>query len=380
MSFTSIPNKVRFHVWLHAGGRCQYPGCNEPLWKDTLTLQKMNRAYLAHIVADSVDGPRGDAVLSNQLKADASNIMLLCDMHHRLIDKVPVVEHTTEVLRQYKHDHEERIERQTSVHSSKRTLIILVGTRVGHRRADGILNDDEAQEAVFPQRYPATDRGIHIKLNDVPITEKDSSFWDLAKLSIERGLEQLARGEDPTGRPINHLSIFAIAPIPVLIFLGQQLSNITAADVYQRHRNPPSWKWQEFVNEGFDYTTLTPKEAESECIVAINVSLSGHIHEAEITAAIGKPIPTYLLTITKPSVHYLRAQEQLELFAQEWRGLLTKIRMTHGEKCEVHVFPAVPNSVAVEMGRALLPKIDPIMHLYNRNDPTDTFRRVMTIA
>ncbi|MBT9395054.1 SAVED domain-containing protein [Hymenobacter sp. NST-14] len=379
MSFTSIPDKVRFHVWLFAGGRCQYPGCNEPLWKDTLTMRTMNKAYLAHIVADSPDGPRGDDVLSDQLKADPDNIMLLCDTHHRLIDKVAVDEHPAELLRQYKREHEERIERQTSVHNSKRTLIVMLSTRVGHRRADSIFSDEETQRAVYPVRYPATNRGFHIKLDNVPVTEKDSSFWELAKLTIDRDLAQLARGDDPTGRPINHLSIFAIAPIPILIYFGQQLSNITAADVYQRHRNPPTWEWQEFDNEGFDYRTIVPEEAESECVVAINISLSGPIHDSEITVALGKQTPTYLLTIAEPSVYYLKSQEQLELFTQEWRALLTKIRATHGEKCEVHVFPAVPNSVAVEMGRALLPKVDPPMHIYNRNAQTEVFRHVLTI-
>lgn len=149
--------------------------------------------------------------------------------------------------------------------------------------------------------------------------------------------------------------------------------------MYQRHRTPPTWEWQEFNNEGFDYRTIVPEETESECVVAINVSLSGSIHDSEITVAVGKKTPTYLLTIAEPSVHYLRSQEQLELFAQAWRALLTKIRAVHGEKCEVHVFPAVPNSVAVEMGRALLPKVDPPMHIYNRNAPTEVFRRVLTI-
>ena len=167
MSFTSIPEKVKFHVWLYAGGRCQYPGCNEPLWKDTLTMRAMNKAYLAHIVADSPDGPRGDAVLSDQLKADPNNIMLLCDTHHRLIDKVAVDEHPAELLQQYKQEHEERIERQTSVHSSKRTLIVMLSTRVGHRRTDSIFSDEETQRAVYPERYPATSRGFHIKLDNV---------------------------------------------------------------------------------------------------------------------------------------------------------------------------------------------------------------------
>jgi hypothetical protein len=306
--------------------------------------------------------------------------MLLCDTHHRLIDKIAVAEHPVELLQQYKQEHEERIERQTSVHNSKRTLIIMLSTRVGHRRADSAFSDEETQRAVYPERYPATNRGIHIKLDNIRITEKDSSFWDLAKLTIDRELEQLARGDDPTGRPINHLSIFALAPIPVLIYFGQQLSNITAANVYQRHRIPPTWEWQEFDNEGFDYRTIVPDESEQECTVAINISLSGPIQESEITAALGKQIPSYRITIADPDVNYLRSQEQLELFTKEWRALLTKIRLTHGEKCEVHVFPAVPNSVAVEMGRALLPKIDPPMHLYNRNEPADVFRHVMTIA
>ncbi len=248
----------------------------------------MNKAYLAHIVADSPEGPRGDAVLSDQLKTDPNNIMLLCDTHHRLIDKIAVAEHPVELLQQYKQEHEERIERQTSVHTSKRTLIIMLSTRVGHRRADSAFSDEETQRAVYPERYPATNRGIHIKLDNIRITEKDSSFWDLAKLTIDRELEQLARGDDPTGRPINHLSIFALAPIPVLIYFGQQLSNITAANVYQRHRIPPTWEWQEFDNEGFDYRTIVPEETEQECTVAINISLSGPIQESEITAALGK--------------------------------------------------------------------------------------------
>ena len=99
MSRTTIPTKAQFQVWLRAGGRCEYPGCNQPLWRDSLTLHEMNRAYLAHIVGDRPDGPRGDRADSERLRADASNIMLLCDVHHRLIDSVAVESHPVELLR-----------------------------------------------------------------------------------------------------------------------------------------------------------------------------------------------------------------------------------------------------------------------------------------
>ena len=43
------------------------------------------------------------------------------------------------------------------------------------------------------------------------------------------------------------------------------------------------------------------------------------------------------------------------------------IRATHGPDCTVHLFPALPNSLAVEVGRVLLPKADPAIRVYDRN-------------
>src|SRR5689334_8047754 len=104
MSYTTIPIQIRWQIWLQAGGRCEYRGCNEPLWKDNLTLAKMNKAYLAHIIADSPNGPRGDAILSEKLRAEPSNVMLLCDTHHRLIDKIKAAEHPVERLQEFKRE------------------------------------------------------------------------------------------------------------------------------------------------------------------------------------------------------------------------------------------------------------------------------------
>src|SRR5690606_21775519 len=102
-----------------------------------------------------------------------------------------------------------------------------------------------------------------------------------------------------------------------------------------------------------------PDQAYGECRVAINVSLSGAIHAAEIERAVGGLIPTYTLTIAQPHRDFLQAKEQLELFQYESYELLARIREVHGEACEIHLFPAVPCSIAVEIGRSLLPKSDP---------------------
>ena len=85
-------------LWAISGGRCEYEGCNTPLYMDILTKKKYNKAYIAHIVADSLDGPRGDPERSEKLANEISNLMLLCDPHHTLIDK-DVANHPVELCR-----------------------------------------------------------------------------------------------------------------------------------------------------------------------------------------------------------------------------------------------------------------------------------------
>jgi len=361
MSVTSIPEKVKLSVWLKAGGRCQYPGCNIPLWRDDLTLLKMNRAYLAHIVGDKPDGPRGDKDLSDKLKADPSNIMLLCDTHHRIIDKVQVKEHPVELLQKFKSEHEERIERQTAIHAAMRTHILLLGTKIGDHR--GLVNYEEARDAIMPERYPATESGIRIDLGQLQLNESDPEFWDLACKQINRTLERLQDNGVGSGEPVNHLSIFALAPIPILIYFGRKLGDIVSADIYQRHRSPAGWQWQELLNDTFDYQVSGPTVLEKCEKVVIALSLSGRIHPEEIEKAIGDKLDIYNITIPNPNVTFLKAKEQLELFRKHWRLLLSKIRESHGVECEVHVFPAVPAPIAIEMGRAILPNVDPNMYI-----------------
>src|SRR5438093_910703 len=120
MSSTDIPEKIKVRLWVKAGGRCEYDGCNQPLWRDDLTMSEMNRAYIAHIIADKPSGSRGDPSLSSQFAADLTNLMLLCDAHHRLIDLEQVAEHPAVRLRRMKEVHAARIEAATGIRPDKR--------------------------------------------------------------------------------------------------------------------------------------------------------------------------------------------------------------------------------------------------------------------
>ena len=378
MSVTSIPDKVRLEVWVKAGGRCQFHGCNKPLWRDDLTLKQMNRAYLAHIVADRPRGARGDPILSDQLKNKFSNIMLLCGDHHTLVDERPVTKYTVDVLRQFKADHEHRIERQTHMQSGTRTEIVRFAARIRDRAA--FVTVEQVQDTIAADRYPASEAGINIDLSTHQLTEADEAYWETARVVIDNTIDlAIATGTGPTGHPLSHASIFALGPIPLLVHLGKKIGDQLPADVYQRHRESESWAWRDLDDDGFNYTLIRPEPAEECSDVAVCLSLSGSVQMAEVERVVGADMATYVLTISNPRVDFLRAKDQLELFRVEWRRLLTEVREIHGPSVKIHLFPAVPNSIAVEAGRTLLPKSDPEIIVYDHDRDHGGFRRVMTV-
>ena len=49
MSVSYVPERIKICLWGKAGGRCQYDGCNQPLYRDGITQYEFNSAYVAHM-------------------------------------------------------------------------------------------------------------------------------------------------------------------------------------------------------------------------------------------------------------------------------------------------------------------------------------------
>ncbi len=373
MSKTSIPAKVKQKLWTKSAGRCQFRGCNELLYRDNLTHAEMNKAYIAHIVADSPNGVRGDEELSPKLAKEFSNLILLCDAHHRLIDDPSNEDtYTVELLKTYKKEHEERIEYLTGIGVSYKSHLLFFKDNIGTRKPE--IEFEDARLAILP-RFPASSNFIDIDLTHGAYRDHEDNYFRDKQREISRLVETKVRQHSN----INHLSVFAFASMPLLIHFGYELGDTISADIYQRHRSTNSWKWQDEDVSGFQYVieeNLLEDEAETG-IVALNLSLSGTIRDEEINLALDKPHSYYKLTIANPNPFFLKSEEQLDLFKAEIRSLLRRIRETHGHDCEIHLFPAIPLSVAVSIGCILLPKIDPKIHVYENNDG---FSYALTIA
>ena len=104
----NVPPDTRLRLWVKSAGRCEFSGCNEPVWRNNLTLNNGNFGEVAHIIAASEDGPRGNKE-SADLQIEYSNIMLLCKRCHTEID-TNSEKYPAELLREWKWKHEDRIE------------------------------------------------------------------------------------------------------------------------------------------------------------------------------------------------------------------------------------------------------------------------------
>lgn len=369
-----IPDDVKLKLWVFSGGRCEFPGCNRPVWRDGLTLQDDNFAHMAHLVAASPDGPRGDRILSSKLAADFSNLMLVCLNHSKLIDGKHKSKYTLDFLRSYKAKHERRIQIQTAIGPDMGTTVLQFIANIRERRMS--ISPSQAYDAIFP-RFPSDERGILMDFTNKQGTGNKSYWREFAK-EISADLQRaLAPGNDR--RRVEHLSVFAIAPMPLLIHLGNRIGGSTPVEIYQKHRNTDDWKWKkEPKRNNFRYFVRARNVNKRSRKVAVILSLSGKIHPAEVDTVLPNA-PNYEITIKKPSRDFLQHRSQLSEFARVYRELLARIRGLHGGNCEISLFPAVPVSVAVTCGHELLPKADPRVTVYDRDSEHKGFVPTLTI-
>jgi len=374
MSTSYIPEKIKFRLWGKAGGRCEYEGCNTRLWLDSLTQEEFNIAYIAHIIADQPGGPRGDAKLSELLKCDLTNLMLMCDKHHRLIDRDDIPGHPVERLKVMKDLHEKRIDALTGIAPDKQSHVILYGANIGAQGSP--LSLREAALGMVPDRYPASQQPLTIGLGNSSFEDQTYEFWQFERIQIHNVVTQQIRPRIKSGE-VTHLSVFALAPQPLLMLLGSELSDIPFAEAYQRRKEPQSWKWEEDPLS-FDFTVTTPATPKTGD-AALVFALSATVTDERVKSVLGGDIPIWRVTIPNPDNDFVRSRAQTEAFRKTMRTLLDQIKAVHGERASVHVFPAMPVSLAVDFGRILNAKSDLPLIVYDENKKLGGFVEVLRI-
>jgi hypothetical protein len=204
----------------------------------------------------------------------------------------------------------------------------------------------------------------------------EPSFWELEREHLHRQMDRYVRPALASGE-VSHLSVFGLAPIPLLISLGVELSDIPAAEVYQLHREPPTWKWQPDSGD-VKYEVSSEYQSASKT-VALVLALSADIERQRVADVLGADISLWHITHKSPHNDFLQSRSQLQLFREALRRTFNEIKKVHGEDAQLHVFPAIPVACAVEVGRVWMQKVDLPFVVYDQNRKSGGFCPAVTI-
>lgn len=355
-------------LWGRAAGRCEFQGCNRDLTRAPATHATRNLAEKAHIYAFSPGGPRADHGWPRARVNDVGNLLLVCHDCHVIIDREdgPDV-YTAARLVEMKRHHEQRTHVATGIAPNLKSHVLTYGTFVGAHQALPTFTD--AAAALFPSRVPATATMIELGPRTGSQRDHDEAFWTEQRRELQYEFDRQVRTPIERGE-ITHLSVFAIAPQPLLLQLGVLLGDITPVDTFQRHREPPTWTWPADASPS-PIVITAPERATG--VPALVLSVSAAITTDRITRVLGDDTAVWSVTVPAPNNDVVKARRTLVDFRQAVRPLFNRIKAQHGHATPVHVFPALPVSFALELGRVRMPKADAPWVLYDEQQSRGGF-------
>jgi hypothetical protein len=374
LSSTYIPAKTQTQLWALAAGRCEFAGCNKLLVGDLIAGKEDGKfGFIAHIVADSENGPRGDEIRSPLLARDISNLMLMCPIHHKEIDVDHVEDYLEDALLAMKRAHEDRIEMVTDMDADRAAHVLRFAATIG--QMDSLVSTKAIFAAMPPDRHPAERRTIDIELNS-EIRDDEPAFWNMQSDHLHRQFQRKVK-ERIEQKEILQLSVFALAPQPLLIELGTLLGDIMPVSVHQKYREPSTWKWQ--LHQPSINFNVGEYSGPKDVPVALKLAISATVDDQRIRSVLGEDAAIWSITAEGAHNDIMRRQEDLAIYKTHLRRLFDRIKAHHGEDATISVFPVLPASVAVETGRTRMPKADLPLVIFDQK-PEKGFVQTITIG
>lgn len=363
-----VPEGTRVRIWAKAAGRCvlcaHYLLDGQDWFWHAIAV-----GQIAHIVGagSGANAPRGASPLTADERALEENLMLLCySCHKRIDDKLYRDKYTVQFLRDKKQLHERRVREVTAFATLRPTSVLTMSG--GIRGTGAPVSLAQVAEALRHEGY--TGMGDDTRNGsftiDLPGNEGDGWAWDAHRTMIDRAAARIA--EAVTAGEVESLSVFALAPIPSLIYLGSKLDDKTETRLFARRRTDDvtAWAWGEASSgiPGF-HTVLSAASAEDEATVIVQVS-------APVNA---ERLPSHLLSLPRvtlspsdetPRPDLIGSVVALESFGLAWRDALARVESELPNVRTLHVVAAVPAPAAVTMGRHRMRSAHPTFVVYQR--------------
>ena len=208
---------TRAMLWAHSGDVCCFPECEVRCVDETESGKTITIGQIAHIEAESDNGPRANPSLSDQQRNAYPNLIVLCPNHHRIVDADEST-YTVEKMREWK-AHRARVAKAATSKQGTESIDSSELTEGVPQSASGLVLEQEPREASLHRETRDAIVGqlsseiakLHSMIADLgatdghsqesPRTDLDPQYTalsakvDVARNLINRGLVSAARLE-----------------------------------------------------------------------------------------------------------------------------------------------------------------------------------------
>lgn len=365
-----VSESTRIRIWAKAAGRCVL--CATYLLDGADSFwHAIPVGQIAHIIGagSGMNAPRGESDLDASARAFEENLLLLCySCHKRIDDKVYRDKYTVDFLTQKKQLHERRVREVTDFAILRPTSVVTVSADIRGTAAPVSLS--QVAEALRPEGYTGlgdeTRNGaftLHLTGNS-----NDGWAWDAHRTELDRLTARVA--EAVTAGDIETISVFALAPIPSLVYLGSKLDDKTETRLFRRKRvdDVTAWAWDDGIQTPkFDVTRISSPTPANEATVI--VELTSPVKESRLPSGLTS-LPRVKISTTgqKPHPELISTQAALEEFGRAWREALARIENDFPDVRMLHLIASVPAPAAIAMGRYRMRTAQPRMVVYQLTD------------
>lgn len=366
-----IPQNVREILWAKTAGRCEMIGCNKLVYESAITHDCVKAGEVAHNIAASENGPRGNEKpfwhhidSSDDTNYNAiDNLLLLCPECHTEVDKNPQ-KYTVEILREMKWRHERRIRILTQITDDRECLLVSFVAPIA-KRTFHLTQDDMAVSLSRSYYFSGQENRIDLSINsDI----KDGEAVKLQANILQGRFTTFVKPRLEEQR--RTVAVFALAPIPLLIYLGTLFPTGTRLLIFQKLRNSTisEWYWAPSCNISSVFSTVTPPKPNQKHLPCLVLEGTDYISDERIMSSIQESEDKVdIWRIQAKSPRYdLECNDGV---LKEWNALIletmNKMRSIYGHHIPIRIFPAINNALAIETGIARLEKTDPEWIIYD---------------
>ena len=341
---------TRNQVLLDAHGRCMFEGCGADLTKDPVTHERGNFATLAHNVAASQRGTRGVLYLSHGLADDPANILLLCETHHRLVDKVAKADYPAA-----------RLSAMRGLFCAEATALLdalaLAPTPAYcvawpvHRQRIALPSSQQIARALKPIGARLDGQVRPVNDNEALLRSLHGrDLWTAMASTVDQTAADILLQTHGEGY---RAALFAIGLMPALIALGAKLGNKCDITPMLRYRENGLWYWP--VNEPrgeFFAVDGVDELSDNEPEVCLLLALTAMPNSMQSTAqSLGMGVVSVVARTEYLGNGALGHPDDGALFRQRMQELLHRLRDAHGAR-RIHVLPCASNAACVFFGQA----------------------------